>query len=1077
MKHLSIPAISLLLAAGSAPAQLQVIRQGRESADNRGQGDEFGAALAVGDFNGDGYGELATGSPGEGAFGNHGDLDSGIVVISRGNKLGIAWSGATRLRPADAPSIPSNDANFRFGSALASGDFNGDGRDDLAVGAPGQEKVFIYYGSAQGLGAVSVVFTSDSLGIATNMLADFGDALAAGRLAGDAYDDLVIGAPRAGLGRVFVLKGSAAGLTSSGGLVINPGDLPQPIPNGSLFGASLAIGNVAGFAPADLLIGAPNATANGHAQAGMVALIPGSETALGLTVAAAVTYSQADTGAGNPAPQNRFGASVVIGNFFNDGGEHDFVIGCPGNDSSTGRVYLAKGQLLGPLFTQTIAQLPLEQESGDTFGETLAAADQDGDGFDDLAVGSPGEDMSADEGPIADGTPDLLGTGRVQIFRGGVPGINPSSPQDFWYHYVNRTPEAGVKVGAALAGGRITPGARRSILIGAPGKENDRGEVIDFAPWRQPAAPQITSGMAVSCEGEILWALRPFDRVKIASTTKTMTVLLACEATQKPFNDPGFRPFLGTYPIEPWLPQAFPPTTTCSAFKFVQNDVVTFEALMRTCIMVSGNDSAMAIADVVTGEISTWTSTVQAAPQFVKMMNDRAAQIGMNETLFTNPPGIDSGDPYSTAWDMYLLSKEAMKNPRFRDIVGRTSFAMNHLVPDGNFPGSMSPGVTLVGYGWLQSLRNSVPSAVGIKPGSTPGAGSTGVMAAPDRWNPDKLAFASYFGAVGSDLLGGSRAARPLQLALTGCSDTPPGPGGYAKAPVHTHGVRPLIGSPAQVALQLPGTNNTMADGSRGTAWTLDVQSASRDAAQNVDVLADYRGLFDLAPAGTTQDRDHKDWILIDFAGIIGFEEITISNTGMEPMELEITGLEPTPRALLLPAVQKVREAAARTTSGLHMEIRNTSRTVGGTITIELNGVRFRPSFGAAAPWRSSHRFFRSVEPIQETLHAAFIATGPVSPEPLTLVLQPDGSNYFYPHPVNMDRMALTNGAAGPLVQLDWSAPENFYSHFRVFFSPDMNGWTPLATVPAGSSALRSWTGPQPAGSRGFFRVEGTFEP
>jgi hypothetical protein len=69
----------------------------------------------------------------------------------------------------------------------------------------------------------------------------------------------------------------------------------------------------------------------------------------------------------------------------------------------------------------------------------------------------------------------------------------------------------------------------------------------------------------------------------------------------------------------------------------------------------------------------------------------------------------------------------------------------------------------------------------------------------------------------------------------------------------------------------------------------------------------------------------------------------------------------------------------------------------------------------------------------------------------------------------------LTAGATnGRTATLQWTAPESYYSGFRIMHSTDLNTWTPLQTVgPEGVGQLRNWTGEAPAGSRGFFRVEG----
>ncbi|MEW9552707.1 FG-GAP and VCBS repeat-containing protein [Nonomuraea sp. NPDC050783] len=112
--------------------------------------DNFGAALATGDFNGDGRADLAIGVPGEGLSENQRAMDygDGTVDVLYGSRRGLrtdrseAWSQNTlegRPRYYD-----------RFGAALAAGDFNGDGRDELAVGVPGERAVQVLAGRAAG---------------------------------------------------------------------------------------------------------------------------------------------------------------------------------------------------------------------------------------------------------------------------------------------------------------------------------------------------------------------------------------------------------------------------------------------------------------------------------------------------------------------------------------------------------------------------------------------------------------------------------------------------------------------------------------------------------------------------------------------------------------------------------------------------------------------------------------------------------------------------------------------------------------------------------------------------------------
>jgi hypothetical protein len=108
-------------------ARDQVWHQGKPGVPGSNEeGDGFGGALAAGDFNADGYADLAVGSPIE-------DGQNGRVVVLRGGPRGLTASGALSLRQGRG-GIPSQPAGGeRFGSGLAVGDVNGDGRDDLAI--------------------------------------------------------------------------------------------------------------------------------------------------------------------------------------------------------------------------------------------------------------------------------------------------------------------------------------------------------------------------------------------------------------------------------------------------------------------------------------------------------------------------------------------------------------------------------------------------------------------------------------------------------------------------------------------------------------------------------------------------------------------------------------------------------------------------------------------------------------------------------------------------------------------------------------------------------------------------------
>src|SRR5262249_53418060 len=161
-------------------------------------------ALATGDFNGDGRDDLAIGVILE----NVGSVvDVGATNVIYGSASGLTASGDQFWTLDSSQLFHAVDTGAHFGKALAAGDFNSDGRDDLAIGAPGES--FDNIGTVTGAGMVEVIygssakltasgndqFTTLQLGHTPSTNGAFGSSLSAGDFDGDGYDDLAIGAP------------------------------------------------------------------------------------------------------------------------------------------------------------------------------------------------------------------------------------------------------------------------------------------------------------------------------------------------------------------------------------------------------------------------------------------------------------------------------------------------------------------------------------------------------------------------------------------------------------------------------------------------------------------------------------------------------------------------------------------------------------------------------------------------------------------------------------------------------------------------------------------------------------------
>lgn len=145
---------------------------------------------------------------------------------------------------------------------------------------------------------------------------------------------------------------------------------------------------------------------------------------------------------------------------------------------------------------------------------------------------------------------------------------------------------------------------------------------------------------------------------------------------------------------------------------------LTVEQLLYGLLLPSANDAAVALAEHVGGSVGG----------FAAMMNAEAKELGAKDSNFTNPNGLDDPEQYSSAYDLALFARAAMRKPLFRQIVGTRS----HSIPAGGSPG----GRTLQNR---NQLLGRFPGAIGIKTGQTLASGKS-LVAAARRGSEERIA-------------------------------------------------------------------------------------------------------------------------------------------------------------------------------------------------------------------------------------------------------------------------------------------------------------------------------------------------
>jgi hypothetical protein len=289
-------------------------------------GDRFGFSTAAGNI-------LATTGPRDLLVGApSSDSNKGRVYLYRG-----AFTDGT-LNTSNAVLTVIGRAGDRIGTALGTADLNADGRRELVIGAGGNDRVYVIYGSATLSGTIDLSVVSPAITMTGDSV---GDVIGAGDVTGDGLSDIVLGAPLAAAtaGRVYLIRGRSSAFPSSINLDTSADALITGINTGDNAGAAVEMGDFDDDGIRDLLIGAPgnDGPSSSRGNSGAVYIVWGGSTL------SSRSLSSANVSIYGAAAGDLAGTQTDAGDVNRDT-PNDILVLSAGANGGKGRVYVIYGR-------------------------------------------------------------------------------------------------------------------------------------------------------------------------------------------------------------------------------------------------------------------------------------------------------------------------------------------------------------------------------------------------------------------------------------------------------------------------------------------------------------------------------------------------------------------------------------------------------------------------------------------------------------------------------------------------------------------------------------------------------------